>query len=127
MGHFGAAKPLDKPVVKKCEYCGDDFECFTVIQKSTKKYCCDGCRKEANKKQARETRARLSAKRKEEKKKEQKELDEFDILMERLTKSYGKRHSSEEDLTRDAVAARQAGMSYGQYTSQKYAPRVGRN
>lgn len=112
MGQYGALKRLDTPVIKKCEVCGKTFECINVLQASHKKYCSDECKRERDNENARKNY-----------KKRKKKTDICEHA-DTFAKKEKRRRSSEEDLTKDAVAARQAGLTYGQYMARKYAPRI---
>ena len=117
------------PVIKTCEICGKQFVCDSFIKFKNQKYCGEECRKEAKKILDKE-RAKKPTRYKEERER-QKAFDKVlgpvlspEKVMENFHKPKKKKGEVRDYLLEDAVAARANGMSYGQYTSQKYAPTV---
>ena len=117
------------PVIKTCEICGKGFVCKSKAQFNAKKYCSSECRYKAKLAQDK-ARAKKPTRYKEEKAMQ----EAFDAVLgpvlspEAVTADLRKPRKKKGDvrdyLAEDAVAARANDMTYGQYTSQRYAPTV---
>ena len=117
------------PVIKTCEICGKGFVCKSKAQFTAKKYCSNECRYKAKLAQDK-ARAKKPSRYKEDKAMQ----EAFDAVLgpvlspeavtADLRKPRKKKGEVRDYLAEDAVAARANGQSYGQYTSQKYAPTV---
>lgn len=102
-----AASTPDAIIACQCKFCGKYFN----AKSKRERFCSDRCR-DANKKiTSRMTKEDLAFLREAEREKKK-----------RIATA---RSANQESLAREAFEAREAGMSYGQYTSQRYAPRIG--
>lgn len=117
------------PVIKTCDICGKGFVCKSKAQFTSKKYCSEECRYKAKLAQDK-ARAKKPTRYKEDKAM-QEAFDKVlgpvlspEKVMENFHKPKKKKSEVRDYLLEDAVAARANDMSYGQYTSQRYAPTV---
>lgn len=117
-------------VTKKCALCGEPFTVDAFIG-ARQKYCGKECAKKAKKKLDRSYDKRTPWEIEQTKKLKESLRDKPPISPEKVMEPFRKAKDKNEDvrdyLAEDAVAARAAGMSYGQYTSQRYAPRLFKN
>ena len=123
------------PVIKICEYCGKQYVVDTYIKFKARKYCSDHCRDmvKYEKDKERRLKNKIPTRFRQDKERE-KAIDSVlgpvlspEKVMENFHKPKKKKGEVKDYLAEDAVAARQAGMSYGEYTSQRYAPRLFKN
>lgn len=126
-----------EPKTKKCERCGKEFTCYSAVQYHAKKYCGEECRLTVKREKDLEGyRRRAAHQRPNDTKRIADKAFKDDISAkppispEKVMEPFRRTKEKEkvkDYLLEDATAARAAGMSYGQYTSQRYAPRLFRN
>ena len=119
------------PTIKICERCGGQYLVTTKQQFNLKKYCSKECYNEAHNEQVKRNRTLAERTKKREEKERQKAFDEVlgpvlspEAVTEDLRHRKKKDKDSRDYLQEDAMAARSRGLSYGQYTKERYAPKV---
>lgn len=117
-------------VTKECALCGELFTVDDFIG-ARQKYCGKECAKKAKKRLDRAYNKRTPWEIEQTEKLKKSLQDKPPIspekVMEDIRNPKRKNEDARDYLAEDAIAARAAGMSYGQYTSQRYAPRLFKN